>query len=457
MPAPVLLEFGTRPMFERTEAGSSSPWLPTIACLLAAVVTAAVTCPEPLSGTPTPAEAALRALLAVCLVGGVTAAVARVSFAAFSPCSSDELQDTVLAFAGTAVWLAPLAVFVVQKESWSFLGAAAVGIASANLLWRCRAGSDPEAAADPASGRVPFLAEAGSSQTLLFSFAGAAAVQAGICAHAIGQVAAAALLTGAGCLIAGGAAPVVKARTEVRRPRAGLAIRSMCAVVLAALGLTRLPGPSHASGERNASANAASALAGVPDKNLLAGAILLADPPKDRKLIAPVVNRSGNVSLKRAIPPDSIDFSGEYWIFPISLRRPPKGSMVERASPLGFKFTCVDRSPLIMLARQRLRAALDPRCCSAIEVAVRSADPQPETITVRTSLATSTLTRGRYQQLGARELPAAESAVLRFPMPARSTIPEFDEIVVEFELSSPRLHRSANVSVQRFVFIPRAR
>lgn len=131
--------------------------------------------------------------------------------------------------------------------------------------------------------------------------------------------------------------------------------------------------------------------------------------------------------------------------------------MVDRTTPITYTFTAVDRTPILMQARQRLGLPIQARCCSAIEVAVRNADQQPETISLQLSLATSARPRGPYLRLGVRRLPAAESAVLSFPMPSRPASPQFDEIIVEFQLHSPRLYRSANVSIQRFVLVPRAR
>jgi hypothetical protein len=402
-----ILGIVTMELFERTNVPDSAmPWLPTFACALAGGLTAILACPEPSARLLTPGVAALRAVLCVCLVAGVTAVVARVSFAAFFPSVGEQAGAAALAYAGNGVWFAPLAVFVGQDRSWSILGAALLGLATARLLRRCRGGFDevaPEESLSFDGQMFVGLAPAGSTRRLFPTFTATVAMEAGVIAQAVGQTGVAAVLAGIGCfIVAGSAAPVVQAQPgfSSRQLRKELAIQGLCAVALATLGLIRIPGLSETHAWSSRTGAAPSPPGNFADKDLLSGVILLTDLPRHVKLVAPIPNQRATVSLNRAASATVIEFSGEYWIFPIPMQRPPKNSMVVRGTPLTYVFTSVDRSALIMQARQRLGFSISPRCCSAIEVAVRNADKQPETIALRVSLATSTLSRGRYQQLG---------------------------------------------------------
>lgn len=448
---------------ERIDAPeAAAPWIPTFASVLAAAIAAALLCPAPQASPRNPADALLWAVLFVCAIGGVTAVAARVSVAAFCPSVADRAGPTALAFAGNGVWFAPLAIFVAHDRSWSFLGAALLGVATARLLRRCDDGFDDDELEGLRPGDGLMFASwvpAGSPRRTLRAFAAALAIETGGLVEAMGKTAFSALLAGVGCfLVACSTATVARTPREhsVWRPGTDFAVPALCSIALATLGLVRIPGFSETRDEVRRNAEPSSSRVGMAREVLLSGAILLPNMSRYVKLVAPVPSQRAELTLNRTAPPTSIEFSGEYWIFLSPLHRPPKSSMVERGTPITYTFTAVDRSPLIMQARQRLRTPIDPRCCSAIHVAVRNADKQPETISLQVTLATSTL-RGPRQQLGVRDLPTTESAVLSFPMPARSVIPQFDEIIVEFQLHSPRMNRSANVSVQRFLLTPRRR
>lgn len=425
----------------KDSSDSGAPWLPIVASVLAGVVTAAWACPGSFSHAVKPGEAALRATVYVGLVGGITGAVARLYFSAFFSSVENAMGAAAFSCAGNGVWLAPIAIFVAQQQSWSVLGAALLGLATARVLWRyCTT-----AAGDLREDRQPVRL-----------FAAVVAIEAGVFALADGRLGAAAALTGAGCfLVASAAVPVMDAPPGFlsRRPRMGFAIQAGCAIALATLALVRIPDPASRPGSSGRHAVASGRA--FDDEDLLSG-VILTHEVRRFKLVAPVRNeRRGHYSRALAAPPAGIEFSGEYWILSAPMQRPPRGSLVERATPITRTFTAVDRSPILMQARQRLPSAVDSRCCSAIEVAVRSTDKQPETIALGLYLADSTIAKSPIQRLGVAKLPPRETAVVSFRMPPRPVVSRFDEIVVDIYLSGSRRHRSANIAIQRFVLVPR--
>lgn len=398
------------------------------ACLIAALLTAALVCPQPAGD---PAAASFRAAWFVLLVGGIAAAVASISAA------GDETLTPAPAFGAFAVWFAPLAVFVAQGRVWSILVAAFIGIAGARLA-------------------ACFGDELPAPRRQYLSSAAALAMMAAFAAHALGRTAAAALLAGAAsftvtCLAAPDARPQPRARLRVK-----FAAQALAAILVAAAGLVRLPAPAKA-GTKAGPASSEGGGGGIVRDDLLAGAILLASPPRHVKLTVPMPRRGPPSPAGRAAPPSVIEFSGAYWIYPYSMVQPPKSSMIVRATPVAYNFTAIDRTALRMRARQPLGRPVDSRCCSAIEVVVRNEDQIPDSIALALSLRSSTQPNGPHVPLGVQHLPPSKTAAVRFPAPARPVIPQFDEIVVDFELAGRRQHRSANVAIEKFVLVPRRR
>jgi hypothetical protein len=435
---------------------AGAPWIPVVASVLAGVVAAAWACPGPFSHSVKPVEAALRATVYVSLVGGVTGAVARLFFPAFFPSVEDAVGAAALSCAGNGVWFAPLAILIAQERTWAILMAAPIALAAARLLWRYGIDGRESLPTDWPPGRPAFAGPASAApyrQTVQL-FAAVIAAQAGVFALAAGKLGVAATLTGVGCfLVSHVAIPVFDAPPGFcsRRPRTGFTMRAGCAVALAALALIRIP-ERPVSSVRHARASRYT----LDDEDLFSG-VILAQRARFFKLAAPTPNRRQAYSAAaRAAPPASIEFSGEYWILSAPMQRPPKGSLVTRATPITRSFTSVDRSPILMQARQRLPSAVDLRCCSAIGLSVHSTDDQPETIAFGLCLADSTAPRGPIQRLGIAGLPPRETAVLSFLVPSHPVISQFDELVVDIYLSGPRRHRSAKVAIERFVLVPRA-
>lgn len=417
------------PLFEPAEPPqSSTPWAPAFACVLAAAITAALLCPEPLPRTLTPGEGLFRALLLVCLVGAATALAAHVSSA------------STWAYAGHGVWFAPLAIFVAQGHSWAILGAGVLGAATARLA-RLAEVEDDVATESPGQ---------------LYAFAAVVAMKLGVAAQAVGYTTLAAVLAGIGCFVVAAIAPRVRSQQWDPAParlRAGFAVQGLGAAALATLALVRVPVPWGIGEGRGRSEQAAARVA-APAKDLHSAAILLPDLSRHTPLVAPPPLTRTRASLGRAAEPLVIEFAGEYWILSHWTLLRPKNALTVRATPIDYDFANVDESNVLMRAFQRLDTPIDLGCCGVIEMIVRSTDAEPELIGMEVVLSDSSVPRGNLP-LGLQRLPAkTDAATLRFAIPAQRGIAQFDRIRVDLHLYRPRHHRSARIAIERFVLLP---
>jgi len=163
--------------------------------------------------------------------------------------------------------------------------------------------------------------------------------------------------------------------------------------------------------------------------------------------------------------PVSIPFYGAYWFYRASDRKLPENSLESRGDPASISFKTTDFTPISMEARQDFGTLIDLSCCRTIEVVITNADRRPGTIAVEMALVNSTLPGKPEQSLGICPVRSSlrwtpddtrppVSEVLRFSVPARSSIQKFDEVILRFELSSPRERWSARVSIEKFRLVP---
>ena len=141
--------------------------------------------------------------------------------------------------------------------------------------------------------------------------------------------------------------------------------------------------------------------------------------------------------------------------------QPPPNSYVARRSPLKSGFRTTDGAPLYMEAHQNFGRLIDLKCCSSIQLAIKSVD---ESTTFSLILTNTTLPGSATLFLGVREVistaqeqaagPAlAKERVVSFDVPPTPAIREFDEATIVFNRSFARA--SAKVEIERFIFVPR--
>ena len=195
------------------------------------------------------------------------------------------------------------------------------------------------------------------------------------------------------------------------------------------------------------------------------GVILWPEVHPVTTLIAPLPAFGNNPFQGRPAQPLSIPFGGEYWMFRWPFAHPPASSFRERGTPAKLAFSTTDHTPLQMEAHQKLETPIDVRCCRAIQLAVLNADRYPGTLWLELILHDSEHGAPIALGLGTEpvtshpdlsrdpEVPARET--LEFAVPAQPPMEQFDELTIVFHRDGMRRDKSAKVSVERFILLPR--
>jgi hypothetical protein len=182
-------------------------------------------------------------------------------------------------------------------------------------------------------------------------------------------------------------------------------------------------------------------------------------------LIAPLPALGSNPFQGRPARPLSIPFGGEYWMFRWPFAHPPASSFFERGTPSKLAFSTTDHTPLEMEAHQKLETPIDINCCSRIQIEVLNADRYPGTLTLELVLLRSpslmALSLGSVPVLSRPDLkrdpvmPARETLDFTVPAVTPQSFDQFNELKIAFHRARLRMDKSAKVSVERFVLLPR--
>jgi hypothetical protein len=181
-------------------------------------------------------------------------------------------------------------------------------------------------------------------------------------------------------------------------------------------------------------------------------------------LIAPMPSRHGGGTMPAPSRPMVIPFSGEYWMYRWPYARPPQNSFLKRGNPAMISFRTTDHRPLQMEAHHKLDQAIDIQCCSQIQVAIWNSDRQPGTISLELVLMNNGVRPVERQSLGTAAVTPVtgeEKATpgvpetLQFVVPAKGALEEFNEFQVNFIRDPHRTDKSAKISIERFVLVPR--
>jgi hypothetical protein len=182
-------------------------------------------------------------------------------------------------------------------------------------------------------------------------------------------------------------------------------------------------------------------------------------------LIAPLPALGSNPFEGRPAHPLSIPFGGEYWMFRWPFARPPASSFFERGTPSKLAFSTTDRTPLEMEAHQKLETPIDVRCCSRIQMEIVNADRYPGTLTLELVLLDTERPGSGPLSLGSvpvesrpdltRDAVMPVRETLDFTVPAEPSMEQFSELKIVFHRARQRADKSARVSVERFVLVPR--
>ncbi|MGC4053974.1 MAG: hypothetical protein QM757_33220 [Paludibaculum sp.] len=456
MPLTLSVEAGPRPVEDL--ADPDLPWLPFAACLVAGIAAAALTAPRPQPLSDPAVWTLWKALFAVAFAAGATALVARVTLPYFTACADEHASGLAWRSAAIGVWFAPMAAIAAQQSLLALPVAFACGLAAGRLLrGSARLLTEPAAAGydEPVA---MFAARYPSQLTreLAYSVAAAATLElSAVCALG-GHILAASILTGIAASLMAASAPETQARQEIGHAPLRLLLHASLALILACLALIPIPAFRTVK-SRNVAPRGHEAADGLSGADLISGAILLADSRNAAKLTLPTPHGRAGSARPQATPPSVLPFSGLYWVLSPPHRRPSASARVYHDSPVSYSFTGGHHSFITMQAHQQLPSAVDPRCCSALDVTVENADPIPNSVDLYVLLTTSELPQAPRLPLGRQRVIGTGEVVLRFPIPPHPAIGSFDRIVIDFVLSGLRFNRSANVAIRSFTFVPKDR
>lgn len=441
-------------------------WLPEAAGLLTAGCVAWLTCPTPAATSltlPGMTALAIRYVLLSALAGLAGSLVAAaILVRTGSPGALLSTLVSGLSLSAAIVWLPPLALFLSHKSVWAGVASMAAAWYTAKLFPRPATDSDEltTATAFRTFSAMDSLPRVPSPQAL----GAAVCVALGIRMAAIGSSAASVVMLGIGSGLVAWSAnkfrliPETGAYTSRSATRIPLLFAFSILFTLAGFleGVWGSGGAGqNAHGRKNAS-GFAGALGGD-----YTGVVLLTEAPRHPLVVVPRPSIKPGLSNDRPDNPMSVPFTGVYWMFRWPYTHPPPNSYVARRSPLKSGFRTSDGAPLSMEAHQNFGRLIDLRCCSSIQLAIKSVD---ESATLGLILTNIALPGSPALSLGQREVistaeeqtagPAsAKERVVSFDVPRNPAIREFDEATIVFNRSFARA--SAKVEIERFIFVPR--
>ncbi len=422
----------------------------------------------------TPGGAVIGAAISVLAVFVVSVVAGWIAFTVFQPKLRADPWAVSLRLACVGVWFGPLLIMSLQGYIWSVVGAGIIAAGTGRVLgnFACVIVGLPDNGDETyalQAGMFDGLSSDSTSPRKLGAYSAATLMHLGVAAAVDQRSIAAALSFSFGCFLVGWLTrPAFDGNDfgSLSRPSTiGIVLSLVLAIAVNAIALVTLH-PSRAmlradNTEQGGSISAAAAA------DLHSGVVLLSERPQHAILVAPQPQKSQIAHRTNSVNPISFPFSGEYWFYRWSLPRPPKSALVQTGSPLSDVFSNVDRQPLAMVARQVLDSPIKLACCSRIDVDVSSTDKQQDALSMELILMSTQLReKPQTQSLGALQLTSDRGPVtrddtipvkerLRFHLPKRPAIREFDEIRIVFHLGVPRAHRSANVAIDRFYLVPR--
>ena len=399
----------------------------------------------------------------------------------------EDVIRTTLRGSSAAVWFAPAVILLTQLSPAAIVPAIVLVINATHMLytqWRVRqpASAEPSRPAGLfAAVQLPerrFWKEMGPDLAISFT------VQTGVAAVLLHHAALAGLAFTAGVAMLTVLALTSRAaqpKPPRTMPRSFLAL---ALTILLAIGLTiggmipnlmRGPGGGEANGT-SAGTPQPGMLGSGPDRLPPASAAGLADGgfpgvilwPEIKPvptLIAPMPQTADGSFEPAMVRPLSIPFSGEYWLYRWPYARPPQTSFFQRGTPSKLAFSSTDHRPIQMEAHHRLDQPIALSCCSAIQLEIRNADRFRGSITLELILIDNeapgqpSITLGHYPVTSMPDLshdpvvPVPET--LNFPISDSAATHRFDELKIIFQRARWRTDKSARLSIERFILVPR--
>jgi hypothetical protein len=461
-----------------TSSQRMAAWLPALAGLVAAAGVAWWTCPAPAPNSltwPGVAALALRYVLLSALAGLTVTWGATAFLMQGGPPSARSFNWRVSA---AMVWLPPLALFLSQKSLWTGLASVVVGwqISKSRRLPEGALNLDDALPSDELF-RTFHKVDSFPRVPSIEALCSAVCAQGGVFTALLGRPIASATFLGIGSVLVAWSsnefrvAPEGQSGNSLEYARRATVLLVL-AITLTLAGLMRylraggagdeVAGAGRSSEDRMADlARDATVLADETYR----GVILLPEPASHAVLVPPLPFLKRDLFTRKRSTPLNVPFSGVYWLFRRPQSEPPPDSHIARGNPLTSGFRSSGHIPLLMEAHQNFGTLIDLRCCSRIQLAIRSADSHPGFITLELILTNTTLPGRPPLSLGNARIAAdvdrrqddhapPMQEILSFDVPRGPEIREFDEATIRFHRAFEP-DRSARVSIDRFIFVPR--
>ncbi len=400
---------------------------------------------------------------------------ARIAFHFVRPPIVLNPTEIGVALAATATWFAPFLLTAWDGAIWHLPVAMVIGAMAARLIGYYQRGvadgGDPTEDREEWMDRLAHemfsgLREVRRSPWKREALAAALLIECGVAAMTFGFIAPGMFSVACGGILIGWATrhalesrPVENFRRRSAFLSAAGALASL--MLIAMFGEPPLyPGMPGESGSDNGRQGLA-----LADKDLVGSFVLRSEDLRKAVLLVPPKSRVSPL-LSRGRRELRIPFTGEYWFYPWPRRSPGRDAVAQWGTPLGWVFTNMEKSPIQMRARQSFAVPISLECCRTIAITVTAMPAETDTVSIEaTLLRHDAKRRANRAYLGKIHMtPAAlrsgrdagkpVTETLRFAVPKDSPISDFDTIDVEFDLHSPRIHRSAKAEVEAFTFLP---
>lgn len=284
----------------------------------------------------------------------------------------------------------------------------------------------------------------GFVSALIASFCIQTAVLAGYCDY---QAAAAVLWIAAAILVF----QSIKAAGGGLRRRTKRRLRDALATIMLVSGLLRfiviqfpsgggdtyrLPPPKKASTNSSGQQKSSTSIDNSGDHT---GIILLPEREQHTTLVPPLPSMPRDLFDAKHRNPMTIPFYGAYWFFKLPDTKPPPSSYITHGTPAEMTFYAPDSRPLIMEAHQNLGKLINLSCCREIRIEIQNADRYPGTVSIELVLLNTRDGQEGSVSLGSAPVTSAPGdpeapmkETLTFPVPARASISQFDELMIRF-------------------------
>jgi hypothetical protein len=377
--------------------------------------------------------------------------------------------------AGVAwVLIPPIGLLLRMDSPMAVLLMVMATLVSAAALLRLFPGVDRAAANEVDGGMFALLPPPDSSVGR--AFVAALAMNGAVILFVKGQITATGLLlSGAACLLLWHWRSLVPADARIERNGRG-AVRMATALLLAILVTTItltvlidgrwLGRPVQAA--TDAQRQAAEALRRKQRNGEISSGytgIILWTVPKKKEIVAPAPLSVSMAAASRRRPL-VIPFDGPYWYFQYPHKAPGRDAHKAQGDPTGFNIRSTDRLPLLMEAHQSLASPVPLACCGALDINVRNADNARGSVLLGVVLTDSRSAGKPSLLLGGQRVVSTEDAhfsikdapveeELRYRIPVRRGIQQFDQITVVFFPDSERSILGAKIAIEQFRLMPR--